>query len=157
MLVQVKQAKRSSDGGHDKNRTEKSTEYRNDKVSRPGYSANGKLRYQRQCQGDLRDKKYTYDRGDYRVREDNLVPPEEVLCNLDKLNGTNQRYYRASTLKLNRALHKPDSARPKVCFNFRNTGKRKYGSSCRFSQNISQSYRNNDVNSTSKPFNITPL
>ena len=65
--------------GDDKSRTEQSTEYRNDKFSRPGYSANGKLRSQKQCKGGLIDKKYTYEKRDCRVREDNLVPAEEVL------------------------------------------------------------------------------
>ena len=86
-----KEFSKSNGGGHDyKNRTEQSTEYRNDKFSRPGYSANGKLRSQRQCEGGLINKKYTHDRRDCRVREDTLVPAEEVLCNLDKLNEANQ-------------------------------------------------------------------
>ena len=107
--------------------------------------------------GGLINKKYTHDRRDCRVREDNLVPAEEVLRSLDKLNETNQQHYRASNVKPNRDLQKPDSAKSKVCFNFRNTGKCKYGSSCKFSHNISQSYRNNDVNSTSKSFDASPF
>ena len=121
--------------------------------SRPGYSVNGKLRSQRRCEGGPIDKKYTYDKRDCRVREDSLVPAEEVLRNLDKLNETYQRHYRASNVKPNRTLHKPDSAKPKVCFNFRNTGTCKYGSSCKFSHNISQSYRK----CTSKSFDVSPF
>ena len=60
-------------------------------------------------------------------------------------------------MKPNRTLHKLNSTKPKVCFNFRNTGKCKYGNSCKFSHNISQSYRNNDVNSTSKSFDANPF
>ena len=145
-----------SNGEHDKNRTEQSTEYRNDTFSRPRYSANGKLRSQRRREGGLIDEKNTYDKRDCRIREDNLVPAEEVLRNLDKLNETNQQHYRASNVKPNRTLHKPGPVKRKVCFNFRNTGKCKYGSSCKFSHNISQ-YRNNDVNSTSKSFDASPF
>ena len=45
-----KEFSKGNDGGHDKNSTEQeqSTEYRNDKFSRPGYSANGKLKSQGQ-------------------------------------------------------------------------------------------------------------
>ena len=86
-----KEFSKSNGGEHDKNRTEQSTEYRNDKFSRPRYSANGKLRSQRQHEGGLIDEKNTYDKRDCRVREDNLVPAEEVLLrNLDKLIETNQ-------------------------------------------------------------------
>ena len=45
-----KEFSKGNGAGRDKNRTEQSTEYRNDKFSRHGYSANGKLRSQRQCQ-----------------------------------------------------------------------------------------------------------
>ena len=85
-----KEFSKSNGGEHDKNRTEQSTEYRNDKFSRPRYSENGKLRSQRRREGGLIDEKNTYDKRDCRVREDNLVPAEEVLRNLDKLNETNQ-------------------------------------------------------------------
>ena len=81
-----KEFSKSNGGEHDKNRTEQSTKYRNDKFSRPRYSANGKLRRE----GGLINEKNTYDKRDCRVREDNLVPAEEVLCNLDELNKTNQ-------------------------------------------------------------------
>ena len=93
---------KSNGGGHDKNRTEQNTEYKNDEFSRPGYSANGKLRSKRRCEGGLINKNYTHDRRDCGVRVDNLVPAEEVLFNLDKLNEINQRHYRASNIKPNR-------------------------------------------------------
>ena len=86
-----------------------------------------------------------------------MCGPASLKSTTFTMNETNQRHYRASNVKPNRTLHKPDSAKSKVCFNFRNTGKCKYGSSCKFSHNISQSYRNNDVNSTSKPFDASPF
>ena len=70
MLVQMKQVKKSSQKVMVENmvrniyRTEPSTEYRNDKFSRPRYSANGKLRSQRRREEGLIDKKNTYDKRD---------------------------------------------------------------------------------------------